>query len=30
MNGIAMVKPAAGDSVDGYNVPGLFAVDDWR
>jgi GNAT superfamily N-acetyltransferase len=30
MNGIAMLKPAVGAGVDGYNVPGVFAVDDWR
>lgn len=30
MNGIAMLKPAADAGVDGYNVPGVFAVDDWR
>jgi len=30
MNGIAMLRPAADAGVDGYNVPGVFAVDDWR
>ena len=30
MNGIATLKPAADTGVDGYNVPGIFAVDDWR
>ena len=30
MNGIAMLKPAADAGVDGYNVAGIFAVDDWR
>ena len=30
MNGIAMLKTAGGDGNDGYNVPGVFSVDDWR
>lgn len=30
MNGIAMLKPAMGAAIDGYNLPGVFAVEDWR
>ena len=30
MNSIAMLKTAVGDGNDGYNVPGVFSVDDWR
>lgn len=30
MNGIAMLKSAADAHGDGYNLPGVFAVDDWR
>lgn len=30
MNGIAMLKPAPGTPTDGYNLPDVFAVDDWR
>lgn len=30
MNGIAMLKPAGGTSPDGYNLPDVFAIDDWR
>lgn len=30
MNGIAMLKSAGNMHEDGYNVPGVFAVDDWR
>lgn len=30
MNGIAMLKPAAGVDADGYNRPEVFLVDDWR
>tara|TARA_R110000868_G_scaffold29889_6_gene110997 strand:+ start:13487 stop:14434 length:948 start_codon:yes stop_codon:yes gene_type:complete len=26
MNGVAMIRPAT----DGYNLPGIFAIDDWR
>ena len=30
MNGIAMLKTAGDDGGEGYNVPGIFAIDDWR
>lgn len=30
MNGIAMLKTAPDAPSDGYNIPGVFAVDDWR
>lgn len=30
MNGIAMLKTAPDVDHDGYNIPGVFAVDDWR
>ena len=30
MNGIAMLKTAGDARGDGYNVPGIYAIDDWR
>lgn len=30
MNGIAMLKTTPENDHDGYNVPGVFVVDDWR